>query len=73
MVTLFRGTPRAAADLKRIFERFQRAVSGRHYGGLGLGLFITRRIVEALGASIAVESVPGKGSTFTVRLPFARR
>ncbi|HZA15229.1 MAG TPA: GAF domain-containing sensor histidine kinase, partial [Myxococcaceae bacterium] len=62
----------ATADLRRIFERFERAVSGRHYGGLGLGLYITRRIVEALGASIEVESAPGNGSAFTVRLPFAR-
>ena len=53
----------------RIFERFERAVSERHYGGLGLGLFITRTIVEALGGSIAVSSTEGAGTTFTVRLP----
>jgi signal transduction histidine kinase len=63
----------AAGDLKRIFDRFERAVSGRHYGGLGLGLYITRRIVEALGASIEVESAPAEGSAFTVRLPFERQ
>jgi PAS domain S-box-containing protein len=53
----------------RIFERFERAVSERHYGGLGLGLYITRTIVEALGGTIAVFSVPDQGATFTVSLP----
>jgi PAS domain S-box-containing protein len=57
------------AARERIFERFERAVSTRHYGGLGLGLFITRQICEAHGGSIAVESRPGNGSTFTVLLP----
>jgi signal transduction histidine kinase len=53
----------------RIFERFERGVSERHYGGLGLGLFITHQVVEALGGRILVESAPGRGSTFTVELP----
>ncbi len=53
----------------RIFEKFERAVSDRHYGGLGLGLYITRQIVEALGGSIDVESVLNQGATFTVLLP----
>jgi signal transduction histidine kinase len=57
----------------RIFERFERAVSDRHYGGLGLGLWIVRQIVEALGGSIRVRSSAGEGSTFTVLLPKARR
>jgi PAS domain S-box-containing protein len=55
--------------LARIFGKFERAVSERHYGGLGLGLFITRQIVEALGGTIRAESIPGKGATFTVALP----
>ncbi|QSQ20974.1 GAF domain-containing protein [Pyxidicoccus parkwayensis] len=58
-------------DQERIFGRFERAVSGRHYGGLGLGLFITRNLVEALGGRIEVESWPRKGSTFRVTLPRA--
>ncbi|WP_205525529.1 ATP-binding protein [Pyxidicoccus trucidator] len=58
-------------DQERIFGRFERAVSGRHYGGLGLGLFITRSLVEALGGSIQVESRLKEGSTFIVTLPRA--
>jgi signal transduction histidine kinase len=59
----------AAADQARIFERFERAVSTRHYGGFGLGLWIVRQFVEAMGGKIRVESEVGKGSTFTVELP----
>jgi signal transduction histidine kinase len=53
----------------RIFGRFERAVSERHYGGLGLGLYITHQLVTALGGSVSVHSVLGEGSTFSVRLP----
>jgi signal transduction histidine kinase len=60
----------AADDRERIFERFERAVAGRRYGGLGLGLWIARQAVEAHGGTIRVESRPGEGSTFTVELPF---
>lgn len=59
----------APADQARIFERFERAVSARHYGGLGLGLFIVRRIVESLGGRIELTSELGRGSTFVVHLP----
>ncbi|WIG99378.1 PAS domain-containing sensor histidine kinase [Myxococcus sp. SDU36] len=55
--------------MARLFGKFERAVSERHYGGLGLGLFITRQIVEAMGGSITVRSAQGKGSTFILRLP----
>lgn len=54
-----------------IFERFERAVSSRHYGGLGLGLYIVRRIVEALGGSIHLTSELDVGSTFVVELPLS--
>jgi PAS domain S-box-containing protein len=52
-----------------IFERFERAVSVQHYGGLGLGLYIVRRIVEAHDGRVRLRSAPGDGSTFTVELP----
>ncbi|RYF40381.1 MAG: ATP-binding protein, partial [Cytophagaceae bacterium] len=52
-----------------IFDRFERAVSPREFGGLGLGLFITREIVEAHGGSIRVESILEQGSSFAVELP----
>jgi signal transduction histidine kinase len=64
-----RGIGIPPADQQRIFERFERAVSVRHYGGLGLGLWITRQIVEAHGGTIAFESAPGAGTTFQVELP----
>jgi len=54
---------------RRIFDRFYRGVSDRHYGGFGLGLWIVREIVEALGGEIRVESEPGAGATFTIELP----
>ena len=53
----------------RIFEKFERAVSERHYGGLGLGLYVTRQNVQAMGGTIAARSTLGQGATFTVRLP----
>ena len=54
---------------ERIFDKFERVASTKHYGGFGLGLWIVRRIVEAHGGTIGVESVPQKGSRFTVSLP----
>ncbi|WP_437300387.1 PAS domain-containing sensor histidine kinase [Sorangium sp. So ce426] len=53
----------------RIFGRFERAVSERHYGGFGLGLWIVKQILDAFGGTIRVESAPDRGSTFTVELP----
>jgi signal transduction histidine kinase len=64
-----RGIGIAPQDARRIFGRFQRAASTRHYGGMGLGLYITSHIVEAHGGTIAVESTPGEGATFIVELP----
>jgi PAS domain S-box-containing protein len=59
------------AEIHRIFDRFERAVSTRHYGGLGLGLYIVRRLAEAHGGSVTVENPPDGGARFTVRLPLA--
>jgi PAS domain S-box-containing protein len=59
------------ARLPHIFERFERAVSPRYYGGLGLGLFIVRRLVEAHGGQVRAESTLDVGSTFVVELPIA--
>lgn len=59
----------ATEDLSRIFEPFERVGPGRDRDGAGLGLYIVREIVVAHGGSVAVESAPGAGSCFTVRLP----
>jgi signal transduction histidine kinase len=52
-----------------IFDRFERGVSWRNYGGLGLGLWICKRIVTAMDGTIRVESELGKGARFIVDLP----
>jgi signal transduction histidine kinase len=57
--------------LPRIFDRFERAVSAEHFGGLGLGLYLTRHLVEAFGGTIRASSEPGQGATFEVELPLA--
>jgi signal transduction histidine kinase len=52
-----------------LFQRFQRAVSARNFGGLGLGLYVVRVIVEAHGGTVRAESKLGEGATFIVELP----
>jgi signal transduction histidine kinase len=59
----------SAADQARIFERFEQAVSWRHFGGLGIGLWVVKQIVTAMQGTIAVTSEPARGSEFTVVLP----
>ncbi len=64
--------PGIAPDLlPNLFRRFYRTESARTSGaeGLGLGLYISRNLVEAHGGRIWAESVPGQGSTFTFTLP----
>jgi predicted ATPase/signal transduction histidine kinase len=56
----------------RIFERFERAASTENYGGLGLGLYISRHIVEAHGGTIGVTSEPACGTEMRVELPLDR-
>lgn len=59
----------AAEDQGRIFQLYERAVSPSHFGGLGLGLYIVRQIVEAHGGEVGLESQLGEGSTFWVKIP----
>lgn len=63
------GTGISPEHQSRIFQRFERAANSKHVSGLGLGLYVASRIVEAHKGSISVESHPGKGSRFIVELP----
>jgi PAS domain S-box-containing protein len=64
-----RGAGIAEEDLERIFGRFERAAPKRHYGGLGLGLYLSREIVSAHNGMIHAANRPGGGAVFTIRLP----
>ena len=72
LVVRDQGVGIAPHDQKRIFGRFERAASSRNYGGIGLGLWIVKQLVDAFGGNVAVDSRPGLGSEFTVELPRAR-
>ena len=69
------GVGISAEDQLRLFEPFQRvgAAASSRTPGMGLGLFVVRRIVEAHGGHLEVRSAPGEGSTFRVFLPLAVR
>lgn len=62
----------AAERLPSIFEEFNKAYADgkRKYGGSGLGLALTKRLVELMGGNIKVQSIEGSGSTFTIKVPF---
>lgn len=64
-----KGIGISKADQEKLFKKFERAASIRHYGGLGLGLYITRNIVNAHHGKIRVVSELGEGSTFIIELP----
>jgi len=76
-----RGIGIAAVDQKRIFQRFERAVTARNFGGLGLGLFIVSQLVAGMGGTIGVfsnrlDDEPSnfnepRLTTFTVKLPLS--
>lgn len=61
------GIPEERRD--KLFERFYRAHEDEHFSGMGLGLFVTRHVVELHGGSISADSPPDGGARFTVRLP----
>jgi signal transduction histidine kinase len=69
IITTDRGIGIEAEKRDKIFQRFERAVSLRNYGGFGIGLFVTRNLVEAHGGNITVQSERGKGARFIIELP----
>ena len=66
-----RGIGISAEHLGMLFQRYQRGVSAQNFGGLGLGLYIVRVIVEAHGGTVRADSRIGEGATFVVELPGA--
>ena len=65
------GAGLGPGDHERVFERFERAAPTRYHAGLGLGLWFVRRIAEAHGGSVEVNSSAGSGATFMLSLPYA--
>jgi two-component system OmpR family sensor kinase len=59
----------SSRDQARVFERFERLVTDQPTSGFGLGLWVVGQLVAAMGGAITIDSQPGTGSTFTVRLP----
>lgn len=66
-----RGIGIAHEDQPRVFQRFERAVSSRHFGGLGLGLYIASEIVKSHRGEISVRSNPGYAASLAMTLPIA--
>lgn len=66
-----RGPGMSEKEQEKIYERFERATTSRSVSGLGLGLFIAKKIVEGHAGKITLESARGKGAKFTVKLPLS--
>jgi two-component system OmpR family sensor kinase len=66
-----RGIGIPAEEIEQIFDRFHQGESSRGGGGFGVGLWVVRHLCKAMGGSVNVESVLGKGSIFTVSLPLS--
>jgi two-component system, OmpR family, sensor kinase len=69
LVVRDRGIGISEEDQARLFGRFERAVAQRRQGGFGIGLWLVRQLVHAMGGEILIKSRSGEGSTFTVMLP----
>ncbi len=69
LVVRDRGIGIPPERIPALFDRFERGVSERNYPGLGLGLFIARALVQAMGGTITAASSPSEGTSFTVDLP----
>jgi signal transduction histidine kinase len=63
----------ALDDQERIFGQFERATESESLPGMGLGLWLVRRIATAHGGTVKLDSVPGQGATFSVLLPVGER
>jgi two-component system, OmpR family, sensor kinase len=69
LVVRDRGIGISEEDQARLFGRFERAVAQRRQGGFGIGLWLVRQLVHAMGGDILIKSRSGEGSTFRVMLP----
>jgi signal transduction histidine kinase len=65
------GIGMAPEELTRVFAKFARASSALHYGGLGLGLFLVKELVAAMGGRLEIDSKPNEGTRIIVTLPSA--
>jgi signal transduction histidine kinase len=66
------GAGIAPDEREAVFRKFERAATARHYTGFGIGLWLVRRIVEALGGSVSLDTEVNVGTTFTIVLPRSR-